>query len=412
MPISALGDFSKEAPSETTTLSRLRRIGERLSGEFRQLLDSVPAEHRSISSLSRWLDENRAMCHRFVVAAKEHADPTATLMNLPGVEGLRQIVSAFERQRANVSLVAAGHAAVQSYAELIGEFGGSQAKLVRAIEDLLRNERLQTDEDPGDVAHREMLYESASRICGFDSETRFMLFISRPLADNPDLVDTVQLYGHHQARCAERHMPIVNIQQTDISHGNAPNTTFSGEPAVGRTPGILLPAFSSDPLPEITSRPEGNRVVHVIDRAAGTGVFDLALAQHFTHNLGRNSPLRGHQTGSIQRLPARNLLIDVYFHRSIAIDAERVSAGVYYIGNSLVIGDPSSRWYDRVQDVPRLNPIDDPVRLACEAYPRMSELTAYGFEKFGADPSQYAGWRFEVRYPLWTMQYLLTFLFK
>ena len=140
---------------------------------------AVPAPERQPTRMSRWLVVDRTLCSRMVLAARSTGGPMEMFSRLPGVEGLLLIVHALASRGVDASRVAAARLAVQEYADLVGTAGGSQAKLIRAMQ--ARAESPGGDPEAAcRLAFRRRIFEGAAGITGAWSDTLLMISAYRP----------------------------------------------------------------------------------------------------------------------------------------------------------------------------------------------------------------------------------------
>src|SRR5690606_25380741 len=115
-----------------------RRIGERLQAEMGALIRAFPVGARTIAGMSEWLGVTKPVCQRLVRACLRRGDALTALTFFPGVKGLHQVIEAAGDRGVGESQLEAARAAVDRYAALIDEYGGSQKRLIAAIEDAVR----------------------------------------------------------------------------------------------------------------------------------------------------------------------------------------------------------------------------------------------------------------------------------
>ncbi len=72
----------------------------------------------------------------------------------------------------------------------------------------------------------------------------------------------------------------------------------------------------------------------------------------------------------------------------------------------------SQRWFDRLPDRPQLEHLGLGLgQTGSTAYPRITALIAHLCASQGCDPDEFVGYRCEVAYPVWGVQYLVSFDF-
>ncbi len=416
---SAGGTSSKGlTPTQTAEAEQVAR---RLHAEFRPIVASMPAEHRSASAMSRALGVDRATCQRLVGVLAKSELSARTLVELPGVEGLNLVLEAVRKRKwAGAEQLATANAAVDRMAEVLDALGGSQRKL---------KERLESAEgsldDAGvpigsseDEPSRRALYDAAKPITGRWSETTLSMRIIRPLATDPLMTETAilrGLIGHvTTARAVPLEIGAVMPLRTP-GPSTSPVNSFDARPATGSTPGVLMREFCTHPLPRVVSHNMGTRAAHVIDTPesvlgkAGDILIGSRGSRPDAHPATRTPPIG--EIWSMVNFPCRALVFDTYLHRDIA---RRCIPGLSaHLWSPDVLQPGSSRWSTRLPGGPRLQLLAQGKDSAASAYyPRMVELTARTFEQLGWNSAEFVGYRCEVTYPVWRSGYCMAFDFS
>ncbi|MHC5024351.1 MAG: hypothetical protein ACYTGG_10655 [Planctomycetota bacterium] len=412
-----------------------RRVGERLQSEFRSVIRAFPIEARTIAQMSDWLGVTRPVCQRLLRGVRHRGDAITALSFFPGVKGLRQVIEAARRRRCDEPLLAVAGAAVDRYAALIDEHGGSQTRLLAALEAVnpAPTGGQRTGTFASDVLQaRQGAFENLRLVTGREFQTHLAAFIYRPCPDDPTRMDCVTAMGMIGIHRREGSLPICPTHtfsygsQEQLDEANIHLATFDDEPAATGAPVAVLEEFCTRPLPVVVAR-QINGVLPVLidpDRASEDPI-DVVLGTRFA---GVTHP--AHDEPRIQNCslvsdgPARNLLMSVHLHRSLA-QASIPSLASYFLGSRGPIstpdagkhGDPPAnfathRWFDRLPDRPRLEHLGFGLEQSgSSAYPRMSELVDHLLRSQGWAPDEFVGYRCQVPYPIWGAQYLITFDF-
>jgi hypothetical protein len=397
------------------------QLSRRLHDELRAVVALLPLSERGASAMSRLLSIDRATCQR-IVGAISRPDPTLdTLVQLPGVEGLRQFVSALSPRfsdRAAQERIAAASAAIDRFDELLTELGGSQRRFKERLDvaKLVSNGADAPALDGPDAERaRESLFRAAAGITGRWSAASLFLAIIRPLPNDPALTDCVRLHGLIGSRWRDPCIPLeIGRTATLRADGHGPLfATLADAPISGSTPGSFLTEFCSSPAPPITAREIGNRIVHVIDTpenieqpidvvvGSRTGVPDRHPATL--------QPAVG-EVWSLQHLPARTLVFDTFLHRDIA--RRCIPSLEVHLWRPDVGGHAAARWSTRLPGGPRLEILGTGLGAAATpVYPRFRDLLESTFSRVGWDPDEFVGYRCEVLYPVWRAGYCMLFDF-
>ncbi len=395
-------------------------MARRLVSELRPLVDMLPESDRGASAMSRLLGLDRATCQRLVASVGRGEPGVETLVQLPGIQGLRQFIDAVglrSRAGAGAERIEAARAAVDRFAELIDELGGSQRKLrARLAAERASSQAglISAHGGSDDPAVRQALFRAAAAATGRWCDVLVQMVMIRPVAGSPDMTETVHTRGMigHRARPDAVPLEVGHVVQT-----------IGEEPALPEPPGLhaehapgrLIEEFCSRPLPRIVSKTSAGRVVHVVDVAvAGSEEHpaDIVLMQ------GRGGPDRHPATldppiGEVWRLanlPARHMVFDVFLHREIACRC--IPSLELHLWTPEPLGHVRARWSTRFTGGPKLEMMGAGLeRAATMAYPRYVELAAHIVGELGWNSAELIGYRCELPYPLWRGGYCMSFDF-
>lgn len=405
---------------------RARRVGERILAELVELIQSLPIERRAVSEMSRWLGVTRPICQRVVQASRHRGDPLLGLVRLPGVQGLMSFVRAARRTGCDPAAVDAVEAAARRYADLIDEHGGSQARLVAAIEGFLAED---SGQPPGALADgpvraRQLIFEGARMITGRHYAAQVGIFLFRPRPDNPDRVDGVSALALLGVERGEAAMPVSPVGL--FAHGRpdeVPDEFHVGPltEAGASLPVGVLAEFCSSPPPRVIARRRGDRV-SVLVEPENLAAFDVVLAGRFTDvphpalDEPRVQTCYLHSDG-----PSRRLIITAFLHRSMAMRSvamsgafirDRVGARNVAPQGRVHVATAQELWTDRLPDAPGMEYLGLGLgHASTPAHPGHLQLLSRLFELQAWTPEEFVGYRIAVDYPVWNAQYLINFDF-
>jgi len=421
-------------PLTAAEWAEAQRVWDRLRAELGQLIVGLPEHTRHASGLARELDVLRVTCQRVVSALTGEAGAAAAIGKLPGPEGLRQFVGAFKRHALPAAHIEGALAAVAAFERLITVAGGSQTKF---------NERLAVsggaglgggvsgtggaatgnaagaaDGGPGalaTVAQRQALYEAAAAVTGRACETALSIYAFRRHPQSELTLERALCKGLVGAVVAPGGLPLVlgsgdtlHTEESALLDGLAPGTQ-------GRTRETILSAFTTMPLPTVTSKSRTGSLHQVIDPSAftqesGSRPVDVVTALKACHLM--YEPATGMPTldavWSLVNCPSAKLIFDVYLHA----DIERrfrpsIDALIWGPGLDAPVHD---RWTTRLPNQPRLQLLGRGLKSAAsELYARHAELSGAFFGHVGWDAEDFVGFRCEVRYPVWRAGYCMGF---
>lgn len=413
-----------------------RRTGERLQAELRTLIRSFPLEKRTIVEMGRWLSVTTPVCQRLLRATRHRGDPLTALSYFPGLQGLHQIVEAARWRGCDESLIAVASAAVDQYAVLIDEHGGSQTRLLAALAtiDTIHQDEAIQEAAPVDEAEsaRQSAFQSIRVLTRREFQTHFGVYIYRPRTDDPEKMDCMTAMGMIGVRRQPDALPICPTHR--FAYGDAKKLdnedihvqSVGDAPLAEGAPLSVLDRFCSKPLPHVVARQVAGQLPVLIDPdRAAKEPFDVVLGTNFqaVEHPALHEP-RILDCSLVSEGPSQNLVMSVHLHRSLA-QASIPTLAAYMVGNRGPIASPdtgrydtitanlaANRWFDRLPDRPRLEHLGMGLdQASCPAYPRLGELAEYLCKSQGWKPDEFVGYQCQVSYPLWGAQYLLSFEF-
>lgn len=403
------------SPLNRDDLARAEQTARRLTAEMARVVRTLPDHAQNASGMARHLGIVRTTCQRLVSALQEPEPTPETLVRLPGVQGLRQLLDAVRARGGDEAELAAAGAAVDRFEELLRDLGGSQSRLAERLEAAV----LPAEEGRSlaDEQAREALFQAAAQVTGRACETIVSLyaFMEAPREDDPDGPDVLhRAFANvmHRSVLTPGGMPMVFQSGNTLAREGEGLAMLDRTPARGSTPSALLDRFTTQPLPAIVTRGSGEAISQVVDpaRADPDRPFDVAVASRGV------SPVLRPETGrpsldeiwSLANCPARRMVLDVWLHEAM----ERryrpsLACRMWMPGLTTPGEDP---WVSRLPHQPRLTLLGRGTDLvATEHYARQRELTEHLFERLGWDAGAFVGFRCEVRFPIWRSGYCMSF---
>ncbi len=387
-------------------------VARRVRLDLRALLEALPERDRGASAMSRALGIDRNTCQRLVAATARGDADERTLVQLPGVLGLRQFVAAVrERVRTdNVQeMVNSATHGVDRLEALIDKLAGSQRRLRQRLEAGVELDLGAPDAPGDDLATRRSLFRAAAAVVGRWSEAQIAMSIIRPEPGNPHRTRTMTVRGHiaHVSRPTAVPLEIGFAVDPRINLGD-PEPSPGGR---GESP--LLTEFCSLPTPQVSSRTVGGRRVHAIDPAetARIGSCDIVLADAVrsdAHPATHRPPLG--EVWALITYPTKKLVFDVYLHRDID---ELCGASIeHHLWSPQIMLQGFWRWSTRLPGGPKLRVLGPGISSAeTEGYARHAELTRHCFNALGWAAEEFVGYRCEVAFPAWRTGFCMLFDF-
>lgn len=414
MPNAALTSKPRSLPKPLTSDERALcdRVAARLHAALNTLVDQLPETAQSGSGMAKHLDIVRNTTQRVMHALRDQSPSALTLIKLPGIKGLEQMLEAMRSAGVSKQLIEIAQAAVGQFEQVIDTLAGSHTKLAARIN---ATGSIDTETTLGTVDQRRLLFESAIGVTGRSAETSVSMYAFRRSPENPDVLQRALASGLLQTTIMPGGMPIV-IRAGDTLQWDDPESRsfdlLDDSKPEGNTPQALIKEFTTHPLPTVSSQGTSDNLVQVIDPAKldGPQTIDVITAARSNH------PYLDPQTGkmtldevwSLVNCPTVRLLFDVYLHR----DMERqlrpsIDAQLWYPN---LTSPGGQRWITRYPSPPRLELLGEGITHAqTNLHPRHRELTALFFDRLGWDPSEFVGFRCEVLYPVWRAGYCMSF---
>jgi hypothetical protein len=394
----------------------------RLRDELRALIDLLTPADRGASSLAKKLKLDRATCQRIVSTLAEPTPDARTIVNLPGIEGLRLFIDAVARRPkaapSDKQVIDSASNAVDSLENLLEHLKVSQRGLRRLLEDLAVQpvEGAKAENDwlgQDDLAARGTLFNAAAHVVGRWTNTLVGVSLIRTVPGSPKFTQSVQLRGHLGHHAHQTSAPLelgarAQVHDTDKTI----YTTLDPEGQAGPWGALVVP-FCSRPLPRVTSRRIGGSVTHVVEteESSPDAPFDVVIANRTGSpepHPATLTPAIG-EVSTIVRYPCRRMLHDVFLHRDIARTCiPALETHLWTPTDARVM----ARWSTRIPGGPKLHLLGQGIGGAGTAmWERYPELLRYGFEHAGWNADEFVGYRCEIEFPLWRCSYHFLFDF-
>ena len=409
------------APAETplSSAERLRadRAARRLHAEARSLIAALEPEHRSAAGLARALDLDRTSCQRLVSAVRGPYPGPEIVESLPGARALRAIIQEIkERALAPAERLDGADAAVERFDQTIASLAGSRAKLLQRLEasDPRAISAPASTAEGDDLAHRRTLFESAAALTGRWSEAWVASYLYHPDPRDSDRLLTHRAFGLLGHRAAPEAVPLVihNFSSTDTDAPAPGIFRADGEPSSHPTAPAVLEAFTSAPIPLVsTANPREFLVQSIdLDEEEPDASIDLMMAATGSVPHPRTRDNQIEELWALVNFPARRLLLDAWLPRDES-RASIPSLAAHLWGPDFAT-DESRRWQTRFARSPVLQLLGAGLSsVRADANPRHEELTRALFDSAGRRAEDYVGVRCAIDYPIWRAGYCITFDF-
>ncbi|MDP1660418.1 MAG: hypothetical protein Q8L55_00755 [Phycisphaerales bacterium] len=412
----------RTSPLTRTEKLKSQQVALRLRDELRAVIDLLSPPDRGASALAKKLNLDRATCQRIVATIAEPTPDARTLVNFPGIEGLRLFIDAVAKRpkaaQGDRQIIESAANAIDSLESLLDQLKVSQRGLRRLLEDhsvqpveaaQAENEWLGQD----DVAARATLFNAAAHVVGRWTDTLVGVSIIRPVVGSPKLTQSVQLRAHLGHHAHQTSVPLELGSRAQVHDTDKTVYTTLDEEGRSGPWGALVVPYCSRPLPRVTSRRIGGMVTHVVEREESSpdAPFDVVIANRTgtpEPHPATLTPAVG-EVSSIVRYPSRRMLHDVFLHRDIARTCiPALETHLWTPTDTRLM----ARWSTRIPGGPKLQLLGQGLRVASTpAWDRYLDLLRYGFEHAGWNPDEFVGYRCEIEFPLWRCSYHFLFDF-
>lgn len=390
-------------------LDRVRTQCERVRAGLRGLHDWIPVRPLSGSGVARWAGLKGPLCRRVLAGVQHRGDPLELARILPGVEGLTLFVDALERKSCPPGLVETARQAVAAFAELLHVGGGSQRRLVAAIQDRQDSDGAEfgaLGSRSGGGSARRRLFEAAAELnrarCDAMVATS-VIFRSRGRAGEVDGITALGRLGY----LARPGAPPLTAKR--YAHPEA------GGGAPSSLPGMELQARYGTPDVQLSqSRLDGQRLLLTCEGPSGTGSpIDLWIGPARDDGVVRFEPgeSAGYSMLAAVGTPARVLVQDLWVERPLA-RASVLRAKVYRATPDVFADMDYEQWYDHLPDDPQVLLAGPESGAGLErTSPNHAGVLDFCFGEAGLEAGDFVGYRCIVEHPIWMAVYRMTLEF-
>ena len=376
-----------------------------MRASLKKLYDWIELRPLTGAAIARWTGLKGPLCRRVVAAVQHAGEPAELARILPGTEGLTLFVDALAERGCPPARIEKAREAIHAFADLQHHGGGSQRRLVAAVEAALGASEGAADQSGGADARRR-LWTAARDLTGSTLTAMVPISIVFRAAEDPLRLDSVSALGQlgYRARPGAGPLMAKHYAAAGIDNEEAP-----GQPGA---PGALHDRFGTPGLEIARSRIDDTRVLTTYD---GTGDRPIDVWTGPVTNRGVTEITPGEQnvygTFAAIRTPTRSFVGDLWVERALAHRGV-VRTGAYRMTPDALTDIDYDTWYDRL---PGEQSVVSPAALPSidleGLHPEHAAVVAHCFEFAARSSEDFVCYRYQVEHPIWMSLYRMTFEF-
>mgnify|MGYP000013081548 CR=1 FL=1 len=401
---------SSGIPSDGPLQQRLSLAAERLRDSVAAVIDRVPTVAKKPAEFERVLKLDRSLSSRLLRAVRLH-DPLATLHRMPGLQGVRLLLTAAARAGVDSLVIAQAERALVELEGLVTSELGEWKDLNAAISGWLPDTR-----EEFDMANRQIAYRAMSNLKGITADVEQSVTLVYPSQDNKDWLDRVGVGGICRMKRLRPGAPMGRLRGSVIvpPPGATRPLMLDGRPIDQSTGAPLLKEFCSQPTPEFDVRIIGN-LEHYLLRGDDVGLgsqVDLFLAdllrnRYPAHRGASQNPAT---PGAVIDIPVKVLIVDVLVHRDVWVGVEPELRMYDTTGRGLANPMDPSRDMDRIDVFETIQEMGTRLEgFRTKEVGRYVEMIRFICDQLGWDSNSFRGYRCRVEYPVHGTQVNLVF---
>lgn len=385
---------------------RITRTGDELLARLARVIEQVPGSDAGPQRLAGELGVDKVLASRLLKAVRS-PDAMSIMHRAPGPEPLRRVLRASARFGVPEGDLAAAHAAVDAFEDLIRADAGDRSALEAILSAWVPEARREFE-----LRRKQAAFRALSQLKGVQADAFAEAAIFWPSTD-PARIDIVWIKfvaGLRRLRPGA-HVKFTSKRGVESPDGRRP-MTLAGEP-IDSVENAVLPAFSSSPTPALTARVVGEQTHYLLEDIALGEAVNLVTCEVNRAEIPRYVPAaRGRRAwaSSDIAIPAQRSQLDVLVHRDL-FPGEHPDLRVYdtAISGTADRNDPA-RDIDRLDLLETIDHLGAGLqRFGSSDVPRYRALLEHACQSQGYDGAMLRGYRVATDYPLYGSQYAMSF---
>lgn len=389
--------------SQSTIMNRARIVVPPLRAALRGLLKAVP----QTSARRRGVPGVHATLGSRLRRGTETESIPASLFHLPGPDGLRRAVEALKRFNPDPALVADCERCIAHYEEFLR----AENLTLDALQALL-SQYLPEARDEVIARNAQVVFAGMRNLSGCSADAQIVTFVVFP-GKTPEDHDEVVIQGFvGWERLREDAWPhTLGSRIYNMSEGDqrAP-LTIDGLRVSGRSDALLSEFCVGQPPTFQRFGADRADVLYVTGAEVGAhSSCTFFVAEHLPDalsvRLDATSHLRAFNVAP--RIPLRRLMVDVFLHDDVWPGIIPNVATFRIVPDGRVHEhDEATRSFDRLELGTSLMPLTRGLNaIDTSAHGAYSQLIHSSLKRMGKSPTNFRGWRLDVDYPVYGVQY-------
>ncbi len=382
---------------------RLISVAEDLREAVNAVIQEVPVAVKKPSEFRRVLKLDPTLSSRLLRAVRL-ADPLATLFRMPGLNGIRQLLSAAAVVHVDPVLIERANQALSTLEHVVATEVGTWQELNAAITGWLPDARLEFE-----LANRQTAFRAMSNLKGVAADVDFSVALIHPSREDPDWADRAAVAGMVRMKRLRPGTPISFLHGCSVAPPVwSQHYALDGRPVDPEHPVPIIPEFSSRPTPEFEVRP-GGTVFHYLlkgDRVGVGSLVDLCFGDITPRRYPTRKGVddRPAMPGYVLDLPVKMVLFDVLVHEDLWPGVKPELRMYDTTGRGVVDACDPERDIDRVETAGPMQEMGALERLRVAEVAHYVDMVQHVCNRLGWDSSRFRAFRYRIDYPVYGTQ--------
>jgi len=382
---------------------RARETGTQLAESFHLLLSSLPDTSWRPQALATQLGQTVVTTSR-LLRGVGHEDPLGVLLQMPGPQPLRRVVSAAKRRGADPKAIASATRAVQGFEDLIQTQAGGRSALASILASWRPEDRREFE-----MRRRQSLFKAMSELKGAQQELEILSVVLSPGADR----ECADLTVIQAALGLMRHRPgvVVEVAALDMDREESERAV---DLELGKADGPFGPGsldrYCVNPPAALQAHklPGRTRYTLATEDFGRDSLADCLIAHHHLAAIplcSESGNPRNPYFFNIQSFPVRKLMMDCFVHKDLLSDKEPRLSVHSVAGKGPAKPGDKDRDLDLIETHETVQVLGYGTRhLRLPEAPNYVPLVKEVFAHLGQDPEDYRVVRLIMDYPVQGMQ--------